>query len=376
MRHVLSSSSSSVAAAICGRRRLACLGASMSGAPAAASASASAAGAAKPATTTPAATKPTVVMLHGYLQNAAHFRVRTGSLRKGVKSRVGDFLYVDAPYAASEARTVVWVDDEDEEGGGGDGGAGADAAAAAATAAASSNSDDNTSGSATDNETDGAAGDGRSWFCWEERRRRGAAANEPTTRPSRATRYTGWDRSFDAIAAALKEAAAATGAQQQQHQIGLLGFSQGAAAGALFLSDLDERQARGEALDVPRPAFAVLCAGFLPRDAACASLIRRRRAGKIPVLVVTGEQDKLVPRDRSDALVRALQGRAEQATKTLAGEEEEEGAAAAAAASSAAAREWLHPGGHLLPTCSGAFKQRLVAFLDEAAEAAGAAAGG
>ena len=119
----------------------------------------------------------------------------------------------------------------------------------------------------------------------------------------------------------------------------------------MFLSDLSERQARGECLDVPFPKFAVLCAGFLPRDAACAGLIRRRKAGGVPVLVVTGEQDRLVPRERSDALVRALQGI-------------EEGEAILR---SSAAREYLHPGGHLLPTCSGAFKQELVGFLDSAA---------
>jgi len=339
------------------------------------------------------------VCLHGYLQNAALFRTRTGSLRKGLKSRAGAFAYVDAPYEASEARTVVWVAAEGDEGGaeGGGGGeerlagGGADdaAAATAAAAAAADAAAAAPSGSATDGEAGaaapGGAGGGRSWFCWEEVRRRappggaaaasaaaadGAPPSPRPTRPSQATRYTGWEASFQAIAAALKAAAAgeegaaavgappaaaqpASAAAARAPRLGLVGFSQGAAAGALFLSDLAERQARGECRDVPFPAFAVLCAGFLPRDAACAGLIRRQRAGGVPVLVVTGESDALVPRERSDALVAALRG------------EEGEGGGGGGSRQ-AAAREWLHPGGHLLPTCSGAFKGALVAFLDEA----------
>ena len=60
-----------------------------------------------------------ILCLHGYLQNAAVFRSRIGSLRKGLKSRA-EFFFVDAPYlveAADDAETA-------ESDGGGSAGAG------------------------------------------------------------------------------------------------------------------------------------------------------------------------------------------------------------------------------------------------------------
>lgn len=41
-----------------------------------------------------------VLCLHGYGQSAELFRNRTGSLRKGMKSRL-EFIYVDGPHEAA-----------------------------------------------------------------------------------------------------------------------------------------------------------------------------------------------------------------------------------------------------------------------------------
>ena len=143
-------------------------------------------------------------------------------------------------------------------------------------------------------------------------------------RPSRAAHYRGWEASRQAIEAALAEHAPIDG---------LLGFSQGATAAALFLAGA--HPAEGEAADgaaerqqqmeqqqqqqqqQQQPAseqqqerlggaaatlrFGVVIAGFLPRDVAYAAALRTGRP-TLPALHVVGQADVLVPEERSTAL--------------------------------------------------------------------------
>ena len=122
---------------------------------------------------------------------------------------------------------------------------------------------------------------------------------EPGTRPSRAAHYSGWAASQAAIQAALEQHAPIDG---------LLGFSQGATATALFLAHAQR------AADEPQPEqpqsqllgglrFAVVVAGFLPRDASYAAVLQRHPPPqRLPCLHVHGAGDALVPEERSRAL--------------------------------------------------------------------------
>lgn len=49
------------------------------------------------------AAKARILCLHGYAQNGAFFRQRTGSLRRALKPLVADFVFVDAPFPATAA---------------------------------------------------------------------------------------------------------------------------------------------------------------------------------------------------------------------------------------------------------------------------------
>ena len=157
---------------------------------------------------------------------------------------------------------------------------------------------------------------------------------EPGTRPSRAAHYTGWAASQAAISAALREHAPIDG---------LLGFSQGATAAALFLAHAQlpgelaaepaaqqqqqqqqqQQRQQGQAADGDctaaaaaaaeaavaaerRLRFAVLIAGFLPRDAGYADALRRGRP-VLPSLHVWGAADALVPEERSRSLMDCFQ---------------------------------------------------------------------
>lgn len=157
----------------------------------------------------------------------------------------------------------------------------------------------------------------RGRFTWE-------AAPTPTpaagagaqARPSQAQRYHGWDLTTAVLDQALREHAPVHG---------LLGFSQGATAAALYM-------AAGGAREL---AFGILISGFLPRDeSAAATLSPTTLAG--PTLHVMGGADDIIPVPRSHALAERC-GR-----PTL----------------------FQHPGGHMVPTCSGDAKQALVDFLD------------
>jgi predicted esterase len=129
---------------------------------------------------------------------------------------------------------------------------------------------------------------------------------EPGTRPSRAAHYSGWEASQAAIQAALEQHAPIDG---------LLGFSQGATATALFLAHAqraaDEQQPQQQHQQQPRPQprrlgdlrFAVVVAGFLPRDDSHAAVLQRHPPPQgLPCLHVHGAGDALVPEERSRAL--------------------------------------------------------------------------
>ncbi|GAB4817493.1 hypothetical protein N2152v2_004539 [Parachlorella kessleri] len=138
---------------------------------------------------------------------------------------------------------------------------------------------------------------GRSWWRWTD--------VEPGTRPSRAAHYAGWEASQAAISEAL---------QNHYPVDGLLGFSQGATAAALFLA-----HARGQHV-LSGLMGAILIGGFLPRDATYAAALREGRPS-LTSLLVSGAKDTLVPEERSQQLAETF----------------EEGAV----------RFYLHPGGHM-----------------------------
>ena len=130
---------------------------------------------------------------------------------------------------------------------------------------------------------------------------------EPGTRPSRAAHYSGWEASQAAIQAALEQHAPIDG---------LLGFSQGATATALFLAHAqraaDEPQAQPQPQsqqqmqqlrELGELRFAVVIAGFLPRDVSYAAVLQRHPPPQgLPCLHVHGAGDALVPEERSRAL--------------------------------------------------------------------------
>jgi Serine hydrolase (FSH1) len=132
---------------------------------------------------------------------------------------------------------------------------------------------------------------------------------------------SGWPAARQVIADAL--AAAGPGAA-------LMGFSQGATAAAAYAA-----AAAADAV-LPAPRCVIAVAGFMPRDKQlCAEVA----GGGIwaSALHVIGASDQIIPRDRSDELAAACRGDV---------------------------RVHVHTGGHLVPTCTGALKQDLVAFLD------------
>jgi predicted esterase len=229
-----------------------------------------------------------VLCLHGYLQDAAIFKSRIGSMRKALKSRL-EFVFIDAPFMASPS----------------------------ALASQSSQGPQQASEEAADESGTEAVGQGRSWWQWQDQGENG--------RPSRAYTYSGWDEvTREYLIEAIRE-------HQPQ---GLLGFSQGAAAIGLLLSDLPEDLRAG----VARPSFAIMISGFLPRDERYRKLVLDSSIGdRPPCLIVYGAKDELVDKERSVELVNAL------------GE---------------GIDVYEHPGAHLVPTCSGAFKAKMIEFLD------------
>jgi predicted esterase len=196
-------------------------------------------------------------------------------MRKSLKSRA-EFVFVDAPYPTENATEQDVID----------------------------------SGGST-------IVDGRTWWQWTDL--------EPGTRPSRAASYTGWSASQDAIHAAL---------EQNWPVDGLMGFSQGATATALFLA----HASRGENSS-NIPPWAVLIGGFMPRDARYAAVLKETAPIQQRSLHVTGEKDELVPTERSEELWKCF----EDKYRTV----------------------YNHGGAHMVPTCSGEFKKAMMEFLDE-----------
>lgn len=159
--------------------------------------------------------------------------------------------------------------------------------------------------------------DGRTWWQWTDL--------DPGTRPSRAASYTGWSVSQDAIHDAL---------EQNWPVAGILGFSQGATATALFLA----HASRGRN-NVNIPPWAILIGGFMPRDVSYAAVLKETAPIQHRSLHVTGEKDELVPSERSEELWKCF----EEKYRTV----------------------YSHCGAHMVPTCSGEFKKVMVEFLDE-----------
>jgi fermentation-respiration switch protein FrsA (DUF1100 family) len=73
----------------------------------------------------------------------------------------------------------------------------------------------------------------------------------------------------------------------------------------------------------------------MPRDEVVAAEFKARGVA-LPSLHVIGAKDEIIPEERSREL----------------------------AASCPDARVYVHPGGHFLPTCTGAFKQEVACFFD------------
>lgn len=218
--------------------------------------------------------------------------MRIGSMRKALKSKV-EFAFCDAPFQAKGFTN---------------------------TEAQAAGAGDNV---------------GLSWWDWRD------VKEGADNRPSRVAEYTGWEESFDRISAAVTE-----------HEADIiLGFSQGATATALYLADATLRQRSKPDPSVRLPKAGIVVSGFLPRDPRFADLLSSARV-ELPTLFVWGTADKLIPVERSQALMDTFDARS--------------------------ACSFEHDGKHLVPTCSGDFKRYIVEFLEAAMkdeEGSAAAAG-
>lgn len=159
--------------------------------------------------------------------------------------------------------------------------------------------------------------DGRSWWRFTN-----VAEEASNQRPSQASIYSGWDTTREAIRQKIADEA----------PIDLiLGFSQGATAAALFCADLDT-------VEQSMLRSVILVSGFIPRDPEYAKIISDQRPIRLRSLHLSGEKDLLVPTDRS----RQLWDMFEESTRTV----------------------HVHPGGHMVPTCTGEVKDIFRVFLD------------
>ena len=192
-----------------------------------------------------------VLCLHGYAQNGAALRDRSGAFRRPLKKARFELTFLDAPFICTSA---------DGE------------------------------GSAAPDPTR------RAWW---------RASDDAT--PS----YDGWAESRAQLVNVWR-----TGSFD-----GVFGFSQGAAAAAMLCADV-------------RPRFAVLVAGFVPRDNAAAAPLHAGLDG-VPSLHVIGRSDAVVAPARSRALATLFGG----------------------------AHILEHDGGHMLPSRAGV-REGFTAFLD------------
>lgn len=110
---------------------------------------------------------------------------------------------------------------------------------------------------------------------------------------------------------------------------GILGFSQGATATALYLTSMIGRHFK----------FAIIIAGFLPKDVTYAKQLRDSRL-EIPTLFIHGKSDDVVPLERNLMLQETFQENS--------------------------ATSYQHEGGHCVPTCGGTFKKVVLDFISTA----------
>ena len=146
--------------------------------------------------------KARVLCLHGYAQNAEFFRQRTGALRKGLKSVVEEFVFLDAPHPA----TAEFLGDVPEE-----------------------------------------RGSALGWF--------NVGETSPGARPAISAQYVGVDAALERIRTAI---------QDQGPFDGILGFSQGATLAAYCC--LHPEKAGIAAGGASPFRFAVIFSAFSPRD--------------------------------------------------------------------------------------------------------------
>lgn len=125
-------------------------------------------------------------------------------------------------------------------------------------------------------------------------------------------------------------------------QMDHVGFSQGATAAALFLS---HAQQQGTCHSLKG---AILIGGFLPRDDSYAAQLMQHRV-TMPAIFVCGEKDELVPIQRSQQLWETW--------------DQQDGGGLGAGLRGVTV--YKHPGAHMVPTCSGAFKAELQGFLGQ-----------
>mmetsp|Transcript_52571 Transcript_52571/g.87241 ORF Transcript_52571/g.87241 Transcript_52571/m.87241 type:complete len:226 (-) Transcript_52571:111-788(-) len=163
-----------------------------------------------------------VLGLHGYAQNSAVLRDRSGGFRKPLKKSRFELQYIDAPYGCT-------ANGEPE--------AEADADLMR-----------------------------RAWWCGS----------------SRQETYRGWYESCRALSAIW----------ERERFDGVFGFSQGAAAAAMLCAEMR-----------PKPKFAILVSGFVPRDHEAAAELLAGISG-VSSLHVLGKADEIVVPSRSRALAK------------------------------------------------------------------------
>ncbi|KDD73675.1 FSH1 serine hydrolase [Helicosporidium sp. ATCC 50920] len=238
-----------------------------------------------------------LLCLHGYLQTGDAFRVKSGSLRKALRSRA-ELIYMDAPHVAPPLPKMYLFPHRptaDDDG---------DCCAGAAP----------TNPSQEPSHAPAPEAPGRCWWFARD-------GSNPGLRPSQAQETDGWPEARAAIAEALIRHAPIHG---------LLGFSQGAAAAALFLCENPSAASKLDCL--------ILASGFVPADPELSAAVHAGAAAglKLPSLHIMGQRDAIIPSERS----RLLKGLCTDASLLE------------------------HPGGHRLPNATGADRDVLRAFVE------------
>ena len=241
-----------------------------------------------------------VLCLHGYVQNGSLFRQRTGSLRKALSSRVKEFFFLDAPHDARGA----FPEGQSEASEPGE----------------------------TPQQPPSGSDDVRGWWTSGENVEATATPGQ-WVRPSQSRHAVGVDESLAQLVETL---------QKDGPFDGILGFSQGAAMGALLLAHVQQVLQSGHMSGLTLPRFAILVAGFVPMDDRLQSLMTASNvAGSgVAVMCVSGTEDALVPPERVNTLADCFGG-----------------------VSSGRVQVFSHPGGHGIPS-NAAFRTAVKEFLD------------